>query len=271
MIEPDIKYVHLNGVDLGYTRHGKSNNPSVLFVHGGFLRSTSQLYESLLGLIAERYEVYALDMRGHGASASATEGWSLEALADDLVAFSKEMKLDRPVYVGHSLSAFVGLYAELRHRDSFSALCLLAPGPADPTTDPVEALDFLIEHGRDRQMLRSAFGHMFVRPTGQLLEPMLDAVTLIDKQVFQALKEQNSRTSIDGRLNEVAAPVLLICGAKDTVVPPGLQHDIARKVQRSKEVVFSTEGHLLPNENPAMTAREILAFLQYDRVALASA
>ena len=264
-----IQYIKLNGAVLGYTHHGDDRSrPVIVFVHGGFLRSTDGPYEALIDLLAEHYEVYALDMRGHGASAAAVEGWSLHALADDVVAFSRELKLDKPVYVGHSLSAFVGLFAEIRHTNSFSALCLLAPGPADPRSDPVDALEFLVEHGQDRQMLRPAFGHMFVHPTDSLLEAMLDAVTLIDRRVFRALQEQNGKTSIEDRLAEISVPVLLVCGSRDTVVPPRLQRDIASKVQRSKEVVFSNEGHLLPNENPAMTAREILAFLEHDRAAL---
>jgi len=72
-------------------------------------------------------------------------------------------------------------------------------------------------------------------------------------------------------LKDVAAPVLLICGERDNVVPPARQHDMARKLQRSKEVIFSTEGHMLPNESAGIAAREILAFLDHDRVPMAIA
>jgi len=221
MTSDRIKQISLNGVvELGYCVHGAGPNKlPLVFVHGGSLRSTAGPYEELLELLARRYAVHAVDLRGHGASAGALAGWSLEALADDVVAFSRELALERPVFVGHSLGAFISVFAEIRHPGAFSALCLLSPGPANPTLDPVEALDFLI----------------------------------------------------DEQLKDVAAPVLLICGQRDIVVPPARQHDMARKVQRSKEVIFSTEGHMLPNESAPIAAREILAFLDHDRGRLAIA
>ncbi len=266
------KYIAVNGAKLGYRMYGSgSSQPPILFLHGGFLRSSSGLYDELLELLAERYTVYALDLRGHGASADAWPGWSLEALADDIPAFSHALELDSPVLIGHSLGAFTSLYAAIRHPGMFTALCLLSPGPANPTLDPVNALDFLIEHGHDRHVLNEGISRMFVRPPGRMLDVMLDAITLIDKEVFRALKRQNAQISIDDRLKEVSAPVLIICGERDNVVPASKQHDIARKVQCSKEVIFSTEGHMLPNERPALVAREILAFLDHDRISISVA
>ena len=96
-----IKQITLNGAQLGYSIHGAGpDKPPLVFVHGGLLRSTAGLYEELLDLLARRYAVHALDLRGHGASAGALEGWSLEAVADDVVAFSRALELDRPAVVG---------------------------------------------------------------------------------------------------------------------------------------------------------------------------
>lgn len=261
-----IELVTLNGTQLGYSVHGAGpNKPSLLFAHGYGMRSTGDLYEELLELLARRFTVYALDLRGHGASAGAVAGWSFEALADDVVAFSQTLELDGTVFVGHSFGAVIGLLAEIRHPRAISALCLLSPGPADHRRDPVDTLDALIEHGHDRDMLRNGFRQMFVRPPGEMLDLALDAATLVNADVHRAQKEQNPHFSIDDQLQNVVAPVLLVCGESDRVVPPERQHDMARKLQRSKEVVFSVEGHMLANERPDVAAREILAFLDHDR------
>jgi len=266
-----IKQISLNGARIGYfMQEGGADKPPLVFLHGAFLRSTSGLYKELLDGLSQRYAIYALDLRGHGASAGALSGWSLEAMADDVVAFAQALELDQPVLVGHSLGAFTSLFAEIRHPGAFSALCLLSPGPANPTLDPVDALDFLIEHGQNRDVLSKGIGQMFVRPPGRTLDLMLDAITLIDTGLFRALQKQNSQTSIDDQLKDVSTPVLLLCGERDNVVLPAKQHDMARKLQRCKEVVFSTEGHMLPNESAAIAAREILAFLDHDRKLMAT-
>ena len=257
-----VKQITVNGSSLGYSIFGaRPDKPPLVFTHGYAMRSTGGLYEKLLELLARRYTVYALDLRGHGASAGAIAGWSFEALADDLVAFSRALELDRPIFVGHSFGAVIGLLAEVRHPGALSAICLLSPGPADHRRNPVDTLDFLLDHGHDRGKLRDPFGEMFARPPGRLLDLTLDAVTLVDAEVHRAQKEQDPHFSIDDKLKDVAAPTLLVSGRRDNVVPPAKHHDMAGKLQRSKEVIFSAEGHMLPIESAAIAAREVLAFL----------
>ena len=58
--------------------------------------------------LADRFEVFALDLRGHGASAGAGS-YGLRAAADDVVDFFDALGLDRPLLVGHSWGAAVAL------------------------------------------------------------------------------------------------------------------------------------------------------------------
>lgn len=261
----EIKRIALNGVELGYSIHGGGpDRPPLVFVHGYAMRSTAGPYAALLDRLGKRFAVYALDLRGHGASADAVAGWTQEALADDLVAFTRALKLQAPVFVAHSFGAVIGLLAELRHPGAFSAVCLLSPGPADHRSDPPDALKFMIEHGHDRTMLSGGFARMFAHPPGDLLAVTLDAVTLVDSEVHRAHQELNPQFSIDDALKNVSAPTLLVCGEGDVVVAPALQHDMARKLARCKQVVFSGEGHMLPIEKPASAAHEILSFVDHD-------
>ena len=220
----NIEQITINGAQLGYTLHGAGpGKPPLVFAHGYAMRATGKLYRGLLDLLAPRFAIHALDLPGHGASAGAVEGWSYETVADSVVAFAQAVALEAPVFVGHSFGAVIGLLAELRHPGAFPALCLLSPGPADSRREPVDTLDALIEHGRDRNALREGFRGMFVREPGELLDLALDAVTLVDSDVHRAQKAQNPNFSIDDRLGNVDAPVLLVCGNSDRVVPPERQ------------------------------------------------
>ena len=257
-----VKRVAVNGTELGYSILGAGQDkPPLVFTHGYAMRSTGELYKELLELLAPRYTIHAVDLRGHGASAGAIAGWSFEALADDLVAFSRALKLDRPIFTGHSFGAVIGLLAEIRQPGAFSSICLLSPGPADHRRNPVETLDFLIEHGHDRDKLRDPFGEMFARPPGKKLDLILDAVTLVDAEVHRAQRQQDPHFSIDDKLKDVRVPTLLISGRRDSVVPPAKNHDMGGKLQRSKEVIFSAEGHMMAIESASTAAREVFAFL----------
>ena len=152
------------------------------------MRATGDLYQGLLNLLAQRFEVYALDLPGHGASAGAVAGWSYEMVADSVVGVSQALGLEAPTFIGHSFGAVIGLLASLRHPGAFPALCLLSPGPADSRRDPVDTLNALIEHGHDRDALRDGFRAMFVHEPGRLLDLALDAATLVDADVHRAQK-----------------------------------------------------------------------------------
>lgn len=142
----DIKHLRLGDVELAYSVYGEDKKGTpIVFVHGYMGRATGQPYEELLNLLARDRMVYAVDMRGHGGSADAMTQWSLNVLADDVVAFTQALGLEKPVFAGHSLGAFVGLLAEMRHSGTFASLCLLAPAAAKGWEEtPPEMVQLLI-------------------------------------------------------------------------------------------------------------------------------
>jgi N-formylmaleamate deformylase len=75
--------------------------PSALLLHG--ITSSAQSWVRVAPALANRYRVYALDMRGHGDSIKPSKGaYSLRHTADDAAAFIDILGLERPVLIGHS-------------------------------------------------------------------------------------------------------------------------------------------------------------------------
>src|SRR6266568_3313204 len=79
----------------------RTERPSVVLLHG--VTSSAQSWLRVGPALAERYRVYALDMRGHGDSIKSARGtYSLRHTADDAAAFIKALGLESPVLIGHS-------------------------------------------------------------------------------------------------------------------------------------------------------------------------
>ena len=261
----EIRQVAANGVRLGYQVYGESSGrPPALFVHGYSGRSTEpSAYPALLHELTASFTVYALDLRGHGESASQVDGWSLTACADDVAAVARNLGIEGALYIGHSMGAFTGMFCEVRHPGTFSALCLINTASAEGGGySPPEAGQLLIQHGRELDVLREALLPMYVR--GGDPTPHAAAAVLMDRRVHEAFyAEYNDRIIID-QIRTISIPVLAINGALDNVVPLSTQHTTALALQKCKEVVFMTEGHLLPVEAPSSVAREIIAFWEHD-------
>ncbi len=122
------EFADVPGVSLAYDVTGRGEPPMVL-VHGwggdrSYLAPQSEFF-------ARGHAVLALDLRGHGESGQPTPGsgrYSVDVLADDVLAVAAAAGLERPVLVGHSLGALIGLSGAARP-GALSALVMVDPAP----------------------------------------------------------------------------------------------------------------------------------------------
>ena len=260
----EIRYASLNGVRLGYQVHSEgSGNPPAIFAHGYSGRSTEmKAYEAVLQDLAEEFTVYALDLRGHGASADAIEEWSIETSADDIAAFAKQLGLAGALQIGHSFGGFVGMYCEARHPGTFSALCLITPGAAGNAGRLDQNGALMIEHGKNREVLMATFTGSYRDPASAVSH--VEAILLMDPYVHKTFFSSFPKLNILDQLGKIEIPVLLLAGAQDIVIQLSTLHETALALPNCKEIVFTKEGHAMPIDSPELTAREIVAFWKND-------
>lgn len=260
-----IRHIEVNGTRLGYRHHvGGGQRRPLVFGHGYALRGTGDIYEKLFARLAADFDVYALDSRGHGASAASFADWSQAVIADDVAAFVDKLGLRGAVYAGHSLGGFTGMYAQIRHPGTFSALALLATAVAAGGVAPPGLKESFVTRGRDRAFTQPAFAAMYLHPGPGDVARAVDAVSVIDPSVHETFFSNFPNVVITEQLGQIRVPVLLVNGGKDTVVSPAGQHNTALGLSRSKEVTFAGEGHMLPIESSDATAREMINFFRYD-------
>jgi len=133
--------------------------PSVLFIaHGnGFC---GRIYEPMLELLAERYDLLMLDLPGHGLSPGFEfVGWNqtAEHLWQGIQA-SGDFVAGRELHaVAHSLGGMLTMLAASRHAETFRSMVML-----DPIMFPPRLLFFM--HVVHKTGLTSVF-HPHVKPT----------------------------------------------------------------------------------------------------------
>src|SRR5579862_1085571 len=80
---------------------GKTTLPGALLLHG--ITSNAKSWIRVGPALADRYRVYAIDMRGHGDSVKSPAGtYSLRQVADDAAALMEALDLQNPLLMGHS-------------------------------------------------------------------------------------------------------------------------------------------------------------------------
>ncbi|WP_420322922.1 alpha/beta fold hydrolase [Flagellimonas sp.] len=92
------EFVVVNGKKIHYERYGKGD--PLLFLHGYSLSSKS--WESYVSDFDKEYEVYLIDLTGHGKSTPFTEQLSIRNVANDLLALIQHLGLKKIKAVGFS-------------------------------------------------------------------------------------------------------------------------------------------------------------------------
>lgn len=113
----------LNGETLGFRELGDGDK-TILYIHGNM--TSSKHWDVLLEKMPlEDYKVYAIDMRGFGASSYQQPIESIKDLADDIKYFVDDLKLQNLTIVGWSLGGAVAMRFTIDYQQYVEKLVLL--------------------------------------------------------------------------------------------------------------------------------------------------
>ena len=119
----EARDIEVNGLRLRLHEWGAPGRTPALLLHS--LAAHSHWWDWAAPVLAERFSVAALDLRGHGGS-----GWSEPPAyrpadyAADIVAVLDALGWRSPLVIGHSLGGYVGAYLAARHPDRVGALVI---------------------------------------------------------------------------------------------------------------------------------------------------
>ncbi len=124
--------VFANQINIHYGRwYSKRNDavnaPTALMVHG--LTANHRCWGTIAEvLVKSGMNVIATDLRGRGRSDKPAKGYGVFGHSDDTIAFMDELGLEKPIIIGHSLGAMIGMNIASRFPDRVSHLILMDAG-----------------------------------------------------------------------------------------------------------------------------------------------
>lgn len=194
----------------------QTDYPGVLLLHG--ITSSALSWVRVGPALADRYRVYALDMRGHGDSIKPAPGtYSLRQTADDAAAFIAALELEQPVLIGHSwggATAIVLASGAFTHKPvpHLSHLILEDPAYTMGRGDPEKrAADFTKDIGRPADELRAELAATNPGWTEADIEGKIESLHKVSREaVISAFAEAQESGNLLPLLANIAAPTLLM-------------------------------------------------------------
>jgi len=234
-------YVEVNGVNTWYDERG-DGDPLVL-LHGGL--TDSRDFTGNLDALAGRFRLLLPERRGHGHTADVSGPITVEAMAQDTIAFVEEI-VGRPVRLaGYSAGAIVALWVAVRRPDLVDRLVLISGAfqPKGmilrPTADAPPPAPLLAAYAE-------------VSPDGANHFPVVIA------KIARSVSEEPGLEP--GELKTVTCPALVVAADDDIVT---LEHtlELYRNLRDGQLAIVPGTSHLLLHEKPELCAKLVTDFL----------
>jgi pimeloyl-ACP methyl ester carboxylesterase len=228
---------------LVYWRGGKGS--LVVFLHGA--NDQSGAWARVVAPVKARHRVLVPDLPGHGGSGPKQGPLGVADLYAGVEALmEQEASGARATLVGNSMGGWLAMLYALRHPDRVSAVVLV--NGAALRGDGSEAKVNLLPKTRDEA--RAAMYAVTSPRSGLVPDFILDDLVrrAPESPLARILAAPFEEFLLDGRLGEIQAPVTLLWGADDKILPVSYAERVAQQLPRARLEAIPGCGHLPQRE-----------------------
>lgn len=265
--------VNVNGINLYYEIHGEG--PNLVLIEG--LGYHSWMWYRQVPDFARHFRTLVYDNRGVGKSDKPPGPYNHRENADDLAALLDHLGWERTHVLGVSMGGFIAQEFALAYPQRLDRLVLVVTGFGGKNMVPVspEALKAMTpDPGMTyEQRIRAGMPVAFGDPTWPDLHreefEQMVAWRMEQPQPPEAALAQvmaGLSFDVEARLPEINAPVLVIAGERDAVVPPRNAELLAAALPHATLHIIPGAGHLVNVEAADRFNHEVIAFLEGERM-----
>ncbi|MGV4791748.1 alpha/beta fold hydrolase [Rhizobium sp. F40D2] len=249
-----------------------AGDEAMVFEHG--FGCDSNMWRFVAPTFEGKYRVVLFDNVGAGKSdlkASSFEKYAtLDGYADDVVEIIDALSLKKVVFVGHSVSAMVGLIAAKKRPDFFKSLVMVSPSPCYIDSDGYvggfsqgqieELMGFLDSNhlGWSGAMAPVIMGNPD-RPG--LAEELTESFCRTDPEIARHFARTTFLSDCRNLLQGFEAPTLILQCSSDVIAPIEVGEYLHRQLLKSSLVIMKATGHCPNLSAPKETISAIENFL----------
>lgn len=261
---------------------GAAENPPLVLLHG--VSRAGRDYAPLWGALSPRWQLFAVDQRGHGASDRAAS-YFVRDYAADVAELLPQICSEPAVIFGHSLGALVAVVAAANNPKRVRAVILEDP-PAPMLLANVEDSPFFPLFSAMRTFAGSKLEtSQLARELGEIrlpaakgevrLSELRDGVSLrftasclkdVDPAVYEPLLAGRWLEGLDWKetLRAVRCPVLLLSGKEKLggMLSKSAIDEMLRHLPDAIHLAHSGVGHLIHWQDTETCLRHSLGFLE---------
>lgn len=199
--------IECNGQRLYVDIRGDERATPLILLHGNGEDHT--IFDAAVQELQKHYRVILPDSRGHGQS-QAVSAYDYDAMAEDMAAMIRVLKLEKPIFFGFSDGGIIGLLLAVRHSALLKRLIV-----AGANTNPKGLKAYV--------RLAMHINYFFTR----------------DAKVHLMLTQPQIPAEM---LGEICIPVRVLAGERD-IVKTAHTHALCRSIPEAAVQILSGEDH----------------------------
>jgi sigma-B regulation protein RsbQ len=251
---------------------GNPQGPTVVLAHG--FGCDQNMWRLTVPALAEEYRVVLFDYVGSGRSdpsAFSEERYArLDGYAQDVVEVCQFLDLHDAVFVGHSVSAMIGVLAAASAPERIGSLVMVAPSPRYVDDDgyrggfSAQDIDELLESLESNYLGWSAAMAPVIMGNGErpeLGEELSTSFCATDPEMARVFARTTFLTDSRAELSTVKVPTLVLESAQDVIAPREVGAYVHQAIPGSELVTLDATGHCPHLSAPEATNAAITSFL----------
>jgi pimeloyl-ACP methyl ester carboxylesterase len=216
-------------------------------------------FDAVAGALAERYRTIAVDWPGHGQSDSVRDGGPADSflLAEVLADLVARLELGPAVLIGNSVGGFAAARLAIDQPDRVAGLVLVNTGGFTGRTISSQVSCRLLGTPRLARRLLPPLVPRYIKPRNDDDRAIAERVQALARtaegaSVAAALWRSFASPAFDLRAeaSRISAPVLLVWGAKDIILPLAAARQTQAAIPGSELRTLDT-GHVVFASDPA--------------------
>jgi sigma-B regulation protein RsbQ len=247
-------------------------NRAMIFAHG--FGCDQHMWHAVAPAFERDFKTVLFDHVGAGGSDLAAydpvKYASLSGYADDLVEICRELGLTDAVFVGHSVSAMIGVLASLEAPDLFESLVLVGPSPRYIDDGDyvggftAEQIEELLESLADNHMGWSAAMAPAIMGNADRPELGLELTNSFcrtDPEIAKAFARATFMSDNREDLRKVTTRSLVLQCSEDIIAPTHVGEYVHQNLKDSTLVLMRATGHCPNLSAPEETIAAIRNFV----------
>lgn len=246
------------------TNSAAGSAPVIVFINS--LGTDMRIWDDVKTQLKGEFSLLTYDKRGHGLSDTGTTPYTIDELADDLIALLEALKLKRVILCGLSVGGLIAQALFAKKPELVAGLILSNTAHKIGTAEMWRTrIDAILQNGLSSILaptMERWFTPAYRLPDNAAFAAYCNMFTRQPVDGYTATCEALAQADYTAQAQQICVPTLCLVGDQDGATPPALVQETADLIPAAEFIMLEKCAHIPCVEQPQIFSQTIAKFIK---------